>query len=74
MISIVNAHPNLRVKDVTTDFIAIQILVKMVEYAKKVPMDLFANVEVSQETIALLTSMSVLGKILVIMEALASTP
>ena len=74
MISIANVHPNLRVKDVTTDFIAIQILVKMVEYAKKAPMDLFANVEVSQETIALLTSMSVLDKILVIMEALASTP
>ena len=74
MISIVSAHLNLRAKDVTTDFIAIRILAKMVEYAKKAPMDLFANVEVSQETIALLTLMSVLGKILVITEALASTP
>ena len=74
MISIVSAHLNLRAKDVTTDFIAIQIHAKMVEYAKKAPMDQFANVEVSQETIALLTSMSVLGKILVTTEALASTP
>ena len=74
MIFIVSAHLNLRVKDVTTDFIAIRILAKMVEYAKKAPMDLFANVEVSQETIALLTLMSVLGKILVTTEALASTP
>ena len=49
-------------------FIAIQVLVKMVEFAKKDLKNIFANVEDSLELIVLSTSTNVFDKILVITE------
>ena len=73
MIIIVNAHPIWVGKDATMVNIVVQILVKMEVSVKRVPQDLFANVEVLLEPIVWLISMNVWDKIHVTMAVLVST-